>query len=166
MATKPRIIVYPTSANPPTWGHADIMMRAAKRFDKLIWTIASNPKKATMGFTVEEKIKMMKAYVKFYQLENVEVLNCTGAVVRFAKEHSAQFILRGLRNTSDFQMELELAAGNRGIDKNIETICMFSKPHFATISSSLVRELAILGEKIDQYVLPSLVPLIKKKLCL
>ena len=164
MATKPRITVYPTSANPPTWGHADIMMRAAKRFDKLLWVIASNPRKINPEFSVEEKIKMMQSYVKYYNLENVEVVDCQGAVVRLAKERGAQFLLRGLRNTSDFQMELELAAGNRGIDKNIETICMFSKPHFATISSSLVRELAILGEKIDQYVLPSLVPLIQKKL--
>lgn len=164
MSTKSRVIVYPTSANPPTWGHADIMMRASKRFDKLIWAIATNPKKGRLDFTIEEKLKMMKAYVDYYELENVEILHCEGAVVRFAKLHGAQFILRGLRNTTDFQMELELAAGNRGIDKNIETICMFSKPHFATISSSLVRELAILDEKIDQYVLPSLVPLIKKKL--
>lgn len=165
MNSKIRIIVYPTSANPPTWGHADIMMRASKRFDKLIWSIASNPKKDNQGFSIDEKLKMMKAYVDYYELKNVEVLHCEGAVVRFAKLHGAQFILRGLRNTTDFQMELELAAGNRGIDKNIETICMFSKPHFATISSSLVRELAILDEKIDQYVLPSLVPLIKKRLC-
>lgn len=161
---KQQIIVYPMSANPPTWGHADIMMRASKRFDKLIWVIASNPKKSKDGFTKNERLSMMQAYVDFYQLTNVEVKFCEGAVVRFAKQHGAQFILRGLRNTTDFQMELELAAGNRGIDKNIETICMFSKPHYATISSSLVRELAMLGEKIDQYVLPSLVPLIKEKL--
>jgi pantetheine-phosphate adenylyltransferase len=161
---KERIIVYPTSANPPTWGHADIMMRASQRFDKLIWAIATNPNKPTLGFTLDEKIKMMKAYVHYYQLDNVEVLPCEGAVVRFAQKQGAQFILRGLRNTTDFQMELELAAGNRGIDKNVETICMFSKPHFATISSSLVRELAMLDEKIEQYVLPSLVPMIKDKL--
>jgi pantetheine-phosphate adenylyltransferase len=77
---------------------------------------------------------------------------------------NAQFLLRGLRNTTDFQMELELAAGNRGIDKTIETLCLFAKPHYATISSTLVRELALLGEKIDQYVLPSLVPYIVQRL--
>ncbi len=164
MKSNDRIIVYPTSANPPTWGHADLMMRASHRFDKLIWAIATNPNKPTLGFSMDEKVKMMKAYVNYYQLDNVEVLHCEGAVVRFAQKQGAQFILRGLRNTTDFQMELELAAGNRGIDKNVETICMFSKPHFATISSSLVRELAMLDEKIDQYVLPSLVPMIKEKL--
>ena len=106
----------------------------------------------------------MEAYVKYYKLNNVTVLFYDGAVVRFAKEHKAQFLLRGLRNTTDFQMELELAAGNRGIYKDIETICMFTKPHFATISSSLVRELAVINERIDQYVLPSLAPFITDKL--
>jgi pantetheine-phosphate adenylyltransferase len=61
-------------------------------------------------------------------------------------------------------MELDLAAGNRGIDKNIETICFFSKPHYATISSGLVRELAGLGEGIDQYVLPEIADMISSVL--
>lgn len=158
------IIVYPTSANPPTWGHADLMMRAAKKFDKLYWVVANNPHKVKEFFTPVEKLKMMQAYVDYYKLKNVEVFACDGTVVRFAKEKGAQFLLRGLRNTTDFQMELELSAGNRGIEKEVETICFFAKPHFATISSTLVRELAILGEKIDQYVLPSLATYIVEKL--
>lgn len=154
MATK--TIVYPTSANPPTWGHADIMMRASKKFDRLLWVVAINPKKKNEDFTTAEKMQMMEAYIKYYKLTNVEVHHHEGAIIKFAKSQGADFLLRGLRNTSDFQMELELAAGNRGIDKSIETICFFSKPHFATISSSLVRELAMLGERIDQYVMPSI----------
>lgn len=161
---KEKIIVYPTSANPPTWGHGDLMMRAAQKFDKVLWLIAVNPNKPDSSFTIDEKKEMLQAYVNYYKLTNVEIHAHEGAVIRFAKAHSAQFILRGLRNTTDFQMELELAAGNRGIEKDIETICMFSKPHFATISSSLVRELAILGEKIDQYVLPRLATKILDKL--
>ena len=84
--------------------------------------------------------------------------------IRFAEKVKANFLLRGLRNTTDFQLEHDLAAGNRGINKEVETICMFSKPHFATISSSLVRELAMLGERIDQYVLPEIADKIVKKL--
>ncbi len=61
-------------------------------------------------------------------------------------------------------MELDLSIGNRGINKDIETICLFAKPHFATISSSLIRELALLDENIDQYVLPDIIPIIKKAL--
>jgi len=158
-------IVYPTSACPPTWGHADIMMRAAKKFSRLLWVVATNPHKLnSYPFSADERMDMMKAYVAYYKLKNVEVHHCSSTVIRFAKKEGASFLLRGLRNTTDFQMELELAAGNRGIDKEIETICFFSKPHYATISSSLVRELAILDEEIDQYVLPSLSPFIKSKL--
>lgn len=159
-----KTIVYPISANPPTWGHADIMMRAAKSFDKVYWVAAINPNKPDPDFTTEERLAMMQAYVDYFHLENVAVEAHVGAIIRYAKDRGASFLLRGLRNTSDFQLELEMAAGNRGIQKDIETICMFSKPHFATISSSLVRELAILGERIDQYVLRSLAEGIVEKL--
>lgn len=158
-----KIIVYPISGNPPTWGHADIMMRASKHFDTLYWVAATNPAKQYM-FTEKERLEMMQAYVKYYKLKNVIVCSHSGTIVRFAEEKGAQFLLRGLRNSSDYQMELELSVGNRGICKEIETICMFSKPHFATISSSLIRELALLNERIDQYVMPSIAEKILKKL--
>lgn len=160
---KEKVIVYAISANPPTWGHADLMMRAATHFDKVYWVAASNPKKQYM-FTEDERLEMMRAYVTYYKLQNVEVVMHEGTIVRFAETVGAQFLLRGLRNSSDYQMELELAAGNRGINKDIETITMFSKPHFATISSSLIRELALLNEKIDQYVMPSIAKKILTKL--
>jgi pantetheine-phosphate adenylyltransferase len=150
-----KIIVYPTSANPPTWGHADILQRAAGHFDKVYWVAGKNIKKS-YTFSVSERLTMMQAYVDHFQLKNVVVDSFEGAIIRYAQSKKAQFLLRGLRNTTDFQAELELASGNRGIDKNIETICYFAKPHFATISSGLIRELAALGERIDQYVLPSI----------
>ena len=158
-----KVIVYPISANPPTWGHADIMMRAATHFDKLIWVAATNPKKTYM-FTKEERIEMMQSYVNYYKLKNVEICEFEGTVARFAEQKGAQFLLRGLRNSSDYQMELELSVGNRGINKEIETICLFAKPHFATISSTLIRELAVLNERIDQYVMPAIAKRILHKL--
>lgn len=158
-----KIIVYPISANPPTWGHADIMMRAAKHFDLVYWVAAVNPAKKYM-FTLEERIEMMEAYINYYKLKNVQIASHEGTVARFAEEKGAAFLLRGLRNSSDYQMELELSVGNRGINKELETICMFSKPHFATISSSLIRELAVLNERIDQYVMPTVAKKILYKL--
>ena len=158
-----KIIVYPITGNPPTWGHADIMFRAAESFDEVHWVAAINPNKKHSIFTDLEKVEMMEKYVKYYKLGNVTVTAHSGTIIRYAQKVGARFLLRGLRNTTDFQLELELAAGNRGIDKSIETVCMFTKPHFATISSTLVRELAYLGEKIDQYVLPSIAPLIISK---
>lgn len=161
---KEKRIVYAISGNPPTWGHADIMMRASQKFDKVFWVAGVNPHKDRADFTLEEKVDMMKAYVDYYHLKNVEVSSFQGTIIRYAESVNAQFLLRGLRNTTDFQFELDLASGNRGINKDIETICMFTKPHFATMSSTLVRELAILDEKIDQYVLPSIAKKIIDKL--
>ena len=88
----------------------------------------------------------------YYGLENVIIDKAEGAVVRYAKNVKADCLIRGLRSSSDFQYEYELSIGNRGIAKNIETFCMFTKPHYATISSSIVRELASLNEEIKQYV--------------
>ncbi len=158
-----KMIVYPISANPPTWGHADIMMRAAKTFDHVFWVVGTNILKKS-DFSVEERMSMMKDYVDHYKLKNVSVDSYDGVMVRYAASKKAQFFLRGLRNTSDFQYELDLASGNRGIAKEIETICMFARPHFATISSALVRELALFGESIDQYVLPSFAEMIVERL--
>ncbi len=149
------VAVYAISANPPTWGHGDIVMRASSMFSHIYWLVAENPHKSSK-FTSEEKIYMLKEYIKYYKLENVTVDVCRGATIKYAKDVGAKFMIRGLRSSSDFQAELELAAGNRGIDKKVETMCMLAKPHFATISSSIVRELATIGESIDQYVLPSI----------
>ena len=113
---------------------------------------------------MEERLEMMKQYVDYYKLKNVKLAGHQGAIIRYAESVGARFLLRGLRNTTDFQMELELAAGNRGINKEIETVCLFTKPHYATISSTLVRELAMLGEQIDQYVHPKISDTILKKL--
>jgi len=158
-----KIIVYPITGNPPTWGHADIMFRAAESFDEVHWVAAVNPNKSNSVFSDMEKVEMMEKYVRYYKLNNVTVEAHHGTIIRYAQKVGAKFLLRGLRNTTDFQLELELAAGNRGIDKSIETVCMFTKPHFATISSTLIRELAYLGETIDQYVLPSIAPMIISK---
>ena len=151
MPKKESIALYAISADPPTWGHADIMMRAAKKFDKMYWVYATNPKKQSL-FSDDEKARMMQIYVDFYGLENVIIDKAEGAVVRYAKNVHADCLIRGLRSSSDFQYEYELSIGNRGIAKNIETFCMFTKPHYATISSSIVRELASLNEEIKQYV--------------
>lgn len=158
-----KIVVYPTSANPPTWGHGDLLFRAAKQFDHIFWVAAINPNK-NFYFTTDQRMQMMRAYVDYYKLTNVTVDSHQGTIIRYAQSKKATFLLRGLRNTSDYQMELELSVGNRGIDKTIETICLFARPHYATISSTLIRELAGLGEEIGQYVLPSVATTVKSVL--
>lgn len=159
---KKTIALYAISANPPTWGHADIMMRAAQKFDELYWVYATNPNKQAL-FSDEERVEMMQIYVNYYGLSNVIIDKAEGAVVRYAKNIKADCLIRGLRSSSDYQYEYELSIGNRGIAKEIETFCMFTKPHYATISSSIVRELASLNEEIKQYVHKDVKNIIMKK---
>lgn len=159
--SNPSCAVYAVSADPPTWGHADIMMRASQKFSKLYWVVGKNSKKDGF-FSTEDKMKMMEIYIQHYKLTNVEVHATAGSIIRFAIDNNADFLVRGLRSSSDFQYEFELSVGNRGINKEIETICMFTKPHFATISSTVVRELASLGEKVSQYVHPEIEKIIKR----
>ena len=147
-------VLYPISGNPPTLGHADVMERAARIFGKITWALAVNPEKIYL-FKQEDRIAMMEEYVRHFGLKNVIIDSYEGATVRFAERIGANLILKGLRNASDLQAEMEQAIGNQGINNGIETITLFTSPRFSAISSSLIRELAQLGENIDQYVLPS-----------
>ena len=156
-----RIAVYPTSANPPTFGHADILMRTTKLFDHVFWSAAINLEKQYI-FNQELRVKMMNEYVKHNKLTNVTVEAFSGSTIRYAQERKAQVIVKGLRSLDDFQGEFQQAVGNKGIDNEIETFCLFGKPDLFAISSTLVRELAFMGESIEAYVLPSVAKIVKK----
>ena len=104
-----KIIVYPITGNPPTWGHADIMFRAAESFDEVHWVAAINPNKKHSIFTDLEKVEMMEKYVKYYKLGNVTVNAHSGTIIRYAQKVGARFLLEAC--TTDFQLELELIAG-------------------------------------------------------
>lgn len=153
--------VYPTSANPPTFGHADILMRTAKLFDQVFWSAAFNDEKKYY-FSEEIRVKMMKEYVKYHKLDNVIVESFSGSTIRYAQERKAKVIVKGLRSLEDFQGEFQQAVGNKGIDENIETFCLFGKPDLFAISSTLVRELAFMGESIESYVLPSVAKIVNE----
>ena len=155
-----KIAIYPTSANPPTYGHADILVRTRKQFDHVYWSAAINSEKQYM-FTEEVRVKMMNEYVKSYNLKNVTVEAFRGSTIRYAQKRKAQVIVKGLRSLEDFQGEFQQAVGNKGIDAEIETFCLFGKPDLFAISSTLVRELAFMGESIEEYVLPSVADIVK-----
>lgn len=151
---KPIHALYPISGNPPSWGHADVMERASKIFHKVTWGLAVNPSK-TYLFNPEQRIEMMEDYVRHFSLENVTIDAYEGATVRYAERIGAGLIVKGLRNASDLQAEMEQAIGNRGMNERVDTISFFTSPRFSVISSSLIRELALLGENLEPYVLPS-----------
>ena len=145
--------LYPISGNPPTWGHADVMARAARVFRQVTWALAINPAK---HYDTPEavRLEMMGDYIRHLGLTNVKVDAFRGATVRYAERIGAGVIIKGLRNAADLQAEMEQAFGNRGINEQIETLVLFTQPRYGAISSSLIRELALLGENIDAYVLP------------
>jgi pantetheine-phosphate adenylyltransferase len=151
---QPSHVLYPISGNPPTWGHADVLERAAHCFDKVTWALAINPAKSYL-FTMVDRLEMMQEYVRHFELQNVTLASYEGATVRFAEQIGAGIILKGLRNASDLQAEMEQAMGNQGINPGIQTIAMFTSPRYSVISSSLIRELAQLGEDISPYVHPA-----------
>ena len=154
-------VLYPISGNPPSWGHGDVMERAARIFPRITWALAVNPNKTYM-FSAEERMGMMGEYVRHYGLNNVTIDTYQGATVRYAERIGAQLILKGLRNATDLQAEMEQAIGNRGINKAVETITFFTSPRYSVISSSLIRELAHLGENLEPYVLPKVAARIEK----
>ena len=151
---QPFHVLYPISGNPPTWGHADVMERAARCFDHVTWALAINPGKSYL-FPQQDRLEMMEEYVRHFKLANVALAAYEGATVRFAERIGARMILKGLRNASDLQAEMEQALGNRGLNDAIETLAMFTSPRFSVLSSSLIRELALLGEDISPYVHPA-----------
>ena len=145
-------ILYPGTFDPITNGHADIVRRAARMFDKVVIAIAANPGKAP-AFALETRVRLAEEVLA--DVKNLEVVGFKELTVEFARRHKLQAILRGLRAVSDFEFEFQLAAMNRHLGPEVETIFMTPAEQFTFISSSLVREIAILGGDVSQFVHPA-----------
>lgn len=146
-----RIAVYPGSFDPTTNGHINIVVRAAKLFDKLIVGVLDNPSKTPM-FTVEERVSQLKAVLK--DLDNVEIRSFSGLLVDFAKSVNANIVIRGLRGVTDFSYEFQMALTNQSLDSNIETLFISADTQYLFFSSSQVKEIASFGGNIDNMVPP------------
>ena len=141
--------IYPGSFDPITNGHVDLIRRASKLFDEVIVAITQNTNKT--GFlSIEERI--LSANNAANSLNNIRVLSFDSLLVDFAKKHNAQIIIRGLRAVSDFEYEFQLSGMNKRLNPHIETLFMTPSEKFANISSSLVREIFLLGGDIDTFV--------------
>ena len=144
-----KIAIYPGSFDPITNGHVDLIHRASKLFDEVIVAITQNVNK--VGFlNIEERALATNNAVS--SLNNIRVLNFDSLLVDFAKKHNAQIIIRGLRAVSDFEYEFQLSGMNKRLNPHIETLFMTPSEKFANISSSLVREIFLLGGDIDTFV--------------
>lgn len=143
------IAVYPGSFDPITNGHIDIIKRGAKIFDKIIVGVLVNLDKKHL-FEIDERVRLIKKVT--YDMENVEVVSFNGLLVDLLKEYNADIILKGLRNSTDFEYEMQMAYINKELNSDIETICMMSSPENLHISSSCVRQIAKLGGNIEGLV--------------
>ncbi|HEX5340556.1 MAG TPA: pantetheine-phosphate adenylyltransferase [Gammaproteobacteria bacterium] len=148
----PASILYPGTFDPITNGHADIVRRAARLFDRVVVAIAANPGK-TPAFPLDTRVELARATLA--EINNVEVCGFSELTVEFARKQGIHAILRGLRAVSDFEFEFQLAAMNRHLGPDVETIFMSPAEQFTFISSSLVREIAALGGDVSRFVHPA-----------
>ncbi len=141
--------IYPGSFDPITNGHLDLIHRASKLFDDVIIAITQNTNKASF-LSIEDRILAVNNTVN--SLNNIRVLSFDSLLIDFANKHNANIIIRGLRAVSDFEYEFQLSGMNKRLNPNIETLFMTPSEEFANISSSLVREIFLLGGNIDSFV--------------
>ena len=148
-----RIVLFPGAFDPVTNGHLDVIERARLLFDELIVAVGRNPEKSSL-FAPAERVEMLRELT--VRMPNVRVDSYEGLTVDFARRVGAAAILRGIRNASDLQFELELAATNRDI-ASIETIFIMPSARYAFTSSSLIRQVAAMGGDISSLVPPCVV---------
>jgi pantetheine-phosphate adenylyltransferase len=143
------IAIYPGTFDPITNGHLDVATRAAKLFEKVIMGVYDKPNKHLV-FTTEERVKLARQAT--VELPNVEVRAYTGLTVDFAKKIGAPAIVRGLRMSSDFEREFDMAIMNKRLSPGIEVVCLMADFKYQFLSSSLLKEASSLGGNIDNLV--------------
>lgn len=152
MTTPHRCAIYPGTFDPVTNGHIDIIERAMRLYDSLIVGVSAHSRKSTT-FSLEKRVALMRDVCAPYA--NVQVETFDGLLVHWAQEKQAQWIIRGLRALSDFEYEFQMALANRKLYGNIETVFLMTREDCACISSSLVKEIALLGGPVEHLVPPS-----------
>ena len=143
------IAIYPGSFDPLTLGHEDIIKRAALFFDRLIVAVGVNDSKQYMIDT-EDRVKLIKLACK--SIKNLDVISYHGLTVQLAKEKKADFIIRSIRNSVDFDYESQQANMNRDLDETIETIFFAPTSLYRHVSSSLVRQVVAVDGDISPFV--------------
>ncbi|MBI1804126.1 MAG: pantetheine-phosphate adenylyltransferase [Ignavibacteriae bacterium] len=156
-----KIAIYPGTFDPITYGHLDVIERAAEIFDRVIVTVARNTIKQPLC-TEEERMTMIRDAVKKYKKVSVDCFE--GLLVAYAKQKKATAIVRGLRAVSDFEYEFQMALMNRKLDGAITTVFLMPHEKYTYLNSSIVREIARFGGDISEFVPPGVQKLIEKKL--
>ncbi len=152
--------IYPGTFDPITNGHIDVATRAAKLFSKLIVGVYETPGKHAL-FTPDERLEMARRAMA--GAANIEVQSFSGLTVDIAREVKAQAMVRGLRVSADFEWEFDMAMMNKKLHPELELVCLMANPQYQFLSSSLLKEVARLGGKIDDLVPEYVAGALKKK---
>ncbi|ARU58574.1 MAG: pantetheine-phosphate adenylyltransferase [Pseudomonadales bacterium] len=142
-------VVYPGTFDPITKGHTDLVERASRLFDHIIVAVAASPKKRPL-FELEKRVEL--AQKSLQHLPNVEVVGFDNLLAEFVQQNNINVILRGLRAVSDFEYEFQLADMNRKLAPGVESIFLTPANNLSFISSTLIREIALLGGDITEFV--------------
>ena len=146
-----RNAIYPGTFDPITNGHNDLVRRAAGIFDRVVVGIAANPYKTPL-FPLEMRVELARRVVG--DLPNVTVIGYAGLTVEFAREQKCGIVIRGLRAVSDFEFEFQLANMSRHLAPDVDYVFLTPKEQFTFISSTMVREIAMLGGDVSRFVDP------------
>lgn len=146
-----KVAVFPGSFDPPTLGHIDLICRASKVFENLTVGVAKNPRKTTL-FSPEERVSMFEEVMEKRGITNVKVEWFEGLLIHFLNEKKANIVIRGLRAISDFEYEFQMAVINRSLSPNVETFFLMSSERYIFLSSGMVKEIAMFGGDVSEYV--------------
>lgn len=141
--------IYPGSFDPVTFGHIDIIERAARISDELIVGVLQNKAKTPL-FSVEERVIILREVTK--HLKNVKIVPFEGLLIEFAKQMDTKVIVRGLRAITDFEYELQMSQTNRKLNSDVETLFLTTSLDYSYLSSTTVKEVASFGGDIAQFV--------------
>lgn len=158
--TPEKKVVYPGTFDPITNGHYDLVDRAANLFDTVVVAVAMNRKKSPL-FTLDERVEMAREVLKDFS--NVEVCGFDCLLKDLVEDKGAYGVVRGLRAVSDFEYEFQLANMNRVLAPSMESLFLTPAEHLSYISSTLVREIALLGGDVSQFVPPAVEAALKRK---
>lgn len=157
----PTRVIYPGTFDPITNGHKDLVERASRLFGEVIVAVAASEKKKPI-FTLDERVALAQDVLG--HLSNVRVVGFDKLLSFFVTDMEANVVLRGLRAVSDFEYEFQLANMNRQLNHEFETVFLTPSEHLSFISSSLVREIAVLGGDVRQFVSPVVAEAFVRKL--
>ncbi|MGC9530303.1 MAG: pantetheine-phosphate adenylyltransferase [Candidatus Bipolaricaulaceae bacterium] len=146
-----RTALYPGSFDPITYGHLDILQRARGLFDQLTIAVVQNPRKQPL-FSVQEREELVRASLEEVGIDDVPVTTYAGLLVDCAKRLGVVAIVRGLRATSDFDYEFQLALTNRDLDSDVESIFLMTAGQYSFLSSSIVKEVKRYGGDVSKFV--------------